>query len=63
MTIIEELASKIVFNDCYICNELGGLKDFKKEDYYDIVVFADVKVNDEEIECLINQLPKFKKLS
>lgn len=57
------IASKIVFNDCYICNELGGLKDFKKEDYYDIVVFADVKVNDEEIECLINQLPKFKKLS
>ncbi|MBS7221483.1 MAG: hypothetical protein KH033_09070, partial [Clostridiales bacterium] len=53
------IASKIVFNDCYICNELGGLKDFKKEDYYDIVVFADVKVNDEEIECLINQLGQF----
>ena len=56
------IASKIVFDDCYICNELGGLKDLKKEDYYDIVVFVDVKVNDEEIECLINQLLKFKKL-
>lgn len=56
-----KLASNIIFEDCYICNKLGGLKNFKHEDYYDIVVFADVKVNDEEIECLINQLLKFKK--
>lgn len=56
------IANKIGFEDCYICNELGGVKNFKHEDYYDIVVFADVKVNDEEIECLINQLLKFKKL-
>lgn len=57
-----KIASKIVFENCYICNDLGGLKDFTNKDYYDFVVFADVKVNDEEIECLMAQLPKFKKL-
>ena len=56
------IASKIVFEDCYICNELGGLKDLKNEDYYDIVVFVDVKVKDDEIESLINQLLEFNKL-
>ncbi len=56
------IANKIVFDDCYICNELGGLKNFQNKDYYDIVVFADVKVKDDEIECLLNQLLKFKKL-
>lgn len=55
-------ASEIVFNDCYICNELGGLKNFRIEDYYNIVIFVDVKTNDEEINSLINQLFKFNKL-
>ncbi len=55
------IANKIVFENCYICNELGGLIDLQHEDYYEIVVFADVEVNDKEIECLINQLLKFKK--
>lgn len=56
------IANKIVFDDCDICNELGGLKNFQNKDYYDIVVFADVKVKDDKIECLLNQLLKFKKL-
>ena len=55
------IANKIVFENCYIYNELGGLIDLQHEDYYEIVVFADVEVNDKEIECLINQLLKFKK--
>ena len=54
-----KIASGIVLENCYICNELGGLKDFKNEDYYNIVVFVDVKVKDDEIESLIHQLPKF----
>ncbi len=56
-----KIASKITFDDCYICNELGGLKNFKAKDYYEIVIFVDVEVNDDEIRYLINQLPKFNK--
>lgn len=55
-------ASEIAFNDYYICNELGGLKKIGNEDYYDIIIFVDVKVNDDEISSLINQLPEFNKL-
>lgn len=57
-----KITSKITFNDCYICNELGGLKNFRNENFYDIVIFVDVKVTDDEIMPLINQLPKFNKL-
>lgn len=55
------IASEIAFDDYYICNELGGLKNFRNEDYYDIVIFVDVEVNDNKIKSLVNQLPKFKK--
>ena len=55
------IASIITFDECYICNELGGLKSFRDEDWYDIVIFVDVEVNDDEINALIEQLPKFKK--
>ena len=55
------IANEIVFNDCYICNELGGINNFRDEDYYDIIVFVDVEVNDDEIRTLINQLPQFNK--
>ncbi len=55
------IASEIIFNECYICNELGGLRNYANEDYYDIVIFVDVEVNDDEIRSLINQLPKFNK--
>lgn len=56
-----KIASEITFGDCYICNELGGLKNFRDEDYYEIVIFVDVEVNDDEIRYLVNQLPKFNK--
>ncbi len=55
------ITSEIAFNDYYICNELGGLKNFRNEDYYNIAIFVDVEVNDNEIISLMNQLPKFKK--
>ncbi|WP_461809769.1 hypothetical protein [Faecalimonas sp.] len=55
------IADEISFNDCYICNELGGLKNFRNKDYYNIVIFVDVTVNDDEIKALINQLLKFNK--
>lgn len=56
-----KMASEITFSDCYICNELGGLKNFKNKDYYEIVIFVDVEVNDDKIRDLVNQLPKFNK--
>lgn len=58
-----KIASGIVFNDYYICDELGGLRNFRNGDGYDIVVviFVDVEVNDDEIRALINQLPQFNK--
>lgn len=56
------IASGIDFGDYYICNELGGLTNFRNEDCYNIVVFVDVEVNDNEIGSLIDQLPKFNKL-
>lgn len=57
------IASDISSDDYYICNELGGLRNFRNEDYYDIVIFVDVEVNDDEISNLISQLPKFNKWS
>ena len=56
-----KIANEIAFNDFYICNELGGLKNFRNENYYDIVIFVDVEVNDNEIRPLINKLLKFNK--
>lgn len=56
-----KIASEITFSDCYICNEFGGLTNFKNKDYYEIVIFVDVEVNDDEIRHLVNQLPKFNK--
>lgn len=56
-----KIAGEIAFDDCYICNELGGLKNFRNKDYYDIVIFVDDEINDDEIKSLVNQLPKFNK--
>ena len=55
------IASEITFDEYYICDELGGLKSFRDEDCYDIVIFIDVEVNDDEIRALIKQLLEFKK--
>ncbi len=56
-----KMANEMAFNDFYICNELGGLKNFRNENYYDIVIFVDVEINDNEIRPLINKLLKFNK--
>ncbi len=54
-------ASTIFFEDCYICNELGEMKNFKNENFYELIVFADVETNDDEIKALLCQLPQFNK--
>lgn len=53
---------EVDFNDYYVCNELGGLKNFRNEDYYDIIIIVDVEVNDDEVKSLINRLLEFNKL-
>lgn len=50
----------------YICNELGGLIESGRNNYYncdvvDMAVFVDCEIEDDEINSLIEQLPKFKK--
>lgn len=57
----KKIAGEIAFADCYICCELGGLRKYRDEDYYKLVIFVDVEVNDEEVKSLVNQLPKFNK--
>jgi len=54
-------ATNIDFSDYYICNELGALKKFKDEDFYELIIFADIETSDTEIKALISQLPKFNK--
>jgi hypothetical protein len=54
------IAAETVGNDCYISNELGGIKSFRDNDYYNLIIFVDVDVKDSEIKDLVNQLPKFK---
>lgn len=55
------IATENVENDCYLCNELGGIKSLRDKDYYNLVVFIDVEINDPEIKELVDHLPKFKK--
>ena len=69
-----EFINKVDADEYYICNELGGVTKFEQVgvielervgwvgcDIADIVVYVDVEVNDDEINALIEQLPKFKK--
>lgn len=56
-----KIAANIDFTNCYICKELGALKNFKDENYYELIIFADVETNDDEIKALIYQLPQFNK--
>ena len=35
--------------------------NYKDEDYYQLIIFTDAETNDEDINALISQLPKFNK--
>ena len=56
-----KIANEVAGENCYICNELGGLKNFRNNDYYNLIIFVDVDVKDSEIKKLVDQLPEFKK--
>ena len=55
------IAAETAGNDCYLCNELGGIKSLRDNDYYNLVVLIDVEINDPEIKELVDRLPTFKK--
>lgn len=55
------IATENMENDCYLCNELGGIKSLRDNDYYNLIVFVDVEIKDPEIKKLVDHLPKFKK--
>ena len=65
-----EIINKVGADTYCICNELGGVIDFGRTDWFscdvdNIAVYVDMEVNDEvnddEIKALIKQLPKFEK--
>ena len=46
--------------DYYICNELGGVRNFRDDKYYEFAIVTYEKdVKDKEINDLIDRLPKF----
>lgn len=61
-----EIINKVGADAYCICNELGGVIDSGRTDWFscdvdNIAVYVDMEVNDDEINALIKQLPKFKK--
>lgn len=57
------IAEEHDIKDCYVCNELGGIRDIKESDFYGFYEFAIVTyekdIHDKEINQLIGELPKF----
>lgn len=57
----ENIAKEHSISDCYLCNELGGIKDYRNNDYYGFVIVASENDStDKEIKDLIKKMPKFK---
>lgn len=61
-----EIINKVGADTCCICNELGGVISSGRTDWFncdvdDVAIYVDIEVNDDEINALIEQLPKFKK--
>ena len=55
-----EIKNETTSGDFYICNELGGIKSWSNDDYYNLVIFVDVEINDSNIKDLVDQLPTFQ---
>ena len=56
----KRIAAETAGNDCYLCNELGGVKSLRDNDYYNLVIFVDVDIKDPDIKELVDHLPTFK---
>ena len=58
----KEIATRIDMSSCYICNELGGVKSFKDDNFYECVIIVnDSNIKDSDIEKLIKDLPLFNR--
>ena len=58
----KKIASENDVNNCYVCNDLGGLKNLEDENYYECVILANENsTSDSDVEELIKELPKFKR--
>lgn len=62
-----EIINKVGADKYCICNKLGGVIDSGRTDRFiyeidDIAIYVDIEVDDDEINTLIEQLPKFKKI-
>lgn len=56
-----EIAIKNDVSCCYVCNELGGIKNFRDESFYEcIIIVNENNTKDSDIKKLIDKLPKFK---
>ena len=57
-----EIAEKNDISLYFQCNELGGIKSLKNEDFYEcaIVVAGNTETADKDVNKLIKNLPKFK---
>ena len=54
------IANQYNFSECYVCNELGGLKKIKDDNIYEFVIIVDNDdFNDEDIKKLVKKLPKY----
>lgn len=54
------IAEDVDLQNCYVCNELGAINNFKNKELYEFIVLASSEnVQDEEIKKLIDELPKF----
>ena len=58
----KRISDEIAVDDCYICNELGGIKSLRDNDYYNLVIFVDVDIKDSDIKTLVDSLPTFKRI-
>ena len=54
-------AANIDLSNCNVCNELGALANRRDSDCYELIIFADAETNDDDINALIHQLPRFNK--
>lgn len=53
--------ANVDFSYCYLSNELGALRNIQDVDFRELIVFADIEVDDAEVKSLISQLPRFRK--
>ena len=61
ITYNQKIANQVDISSCYVCNELGGVRNFGNDDFYECaIVVNDKNINDDDIKNLIEKLLVFK---